>query len=424
MGVQENTAVAADFTYSEKHELFLPKNFDYEGIIVLPAVDLAWMLIRSGSEYLKQRFPEDRVDKFDKWDDEAWLNEHLFLRKEDGKIIWYIDGLKKFFHNSTEYEYLGHSTGTTPIIADFIAACNGMNDRALIDFVGVQNYINGTGKTIIQETPGIEELLKYSIEHGGAYILTNSHPVMSLATAYKYGIPSSHVFAHGRQLSEDRLRYFDSKRKEMEQEGRKFDMTLFEQELNERSPLNVLSSYPRKLEEITDQILSNRGEAFDALQAGNVDLVTELNKQYHLLFDTVAPEQLREELIYQLRDEKGIGGGHNKVWNMLKVSRNGEVFVDDSIVGADGLAYGKYGFAINNKDPYCLHSCLLNFVVPDFSRLVPVYEDIDNGRFGIRRVERYSGLVAFYPRDIREDLKNVIDANGEMKKRLKSLYVS
>ncbi|MDI6806254.1 MAG: hypothetical protein QMD14_00350 [Candidatus Aenigmarchaeota archaeon] len=398
----------------------IPKVFDYEGFVVLPAVDLAWMLYRSLSEDVKQRFTEEQLTDFDKWDDRAWVDEHPFLKVQDGVPLWDIDGLKRFYMQSTEERFIGHSTGTTPIASDCIAACDGVDDKHLIEFVGIENYINGKGKTIIQESPGIEELLEYAMENGGAYLATNSHPIMSLATAHKYGIPSSHVVSHGHQLSTERLRYFDFKR------SKGFDRSLFEEELRERSPFDVLIKNKDELAEVLDKLFPICSGIFKASQSGDKATVAELNKARIELFDKIISEDLRREFVYLLKEEKGITGGHNKVWTLWKISREGNlVFGDDSIVGADGLAFSKYGFAINNTDPHSLYSCKVNFLVPDFSLLIPVYEDIDNGKFDFDKVEeRYSGLTAFTPRNIRERFDYVMDANREMKNHLKALYRS
>jgi hypothetical protein len=398
----------------------VPKFFDLEGVILLPAVDLAWMMIRSVSGNIREMFPDKRVEEFDTWDDEAWLYEHHFLKKEDGKIIWDVEGLREFFYASPIQKFVGHSTGTTPIIADFIAACDGMDDKKLMEFVGVENYIKGQGKTIIQESPGIDQLLKYAMENGGAYIITNSHPVMSLAVAYKYGISSSHVVAHGNQLSEEKLRYFDSRR------GKEFDRKLFEEELSERSPLNLLSIYRDELESLTDRIISNCKESLEAIQKKDEERIKDLIKSRHLLFTEVVNEELYRQTTYLFEDEIGITGGHNKVWPMRRISPDGNcVFLDDSIVGADGLAFVRYGFATNNTDVYGLHSCSDNFIAHDFSKLVPVCQEIDNGRFYFEKVSgRYSGLVAFTPAYIKENFDAVKAANKTMKGDLKTLYKS
>ena len=148
---------------------------DVEGPVTNPGFDFAWLTLDSLSHRLKEKYYE-KIKRFDEADDGIWLNE----RNEQG---W--------------------STGTTPIISQCLAACDGKTDDDLLAIT----------KQKIVENKGIDEVIKFLKEEDiEQYFVTSSYPAVSLLLGYKYDIPSSHIHCSGHQLSGIEKLYFDSNR--------------------------------------------------------------------------------------------------------------------------------------------------------------------------------------------------------------------
>lgn len=364
---------------------------DYEENITNPALDLTWFIYRRlVSSDTKKRFPEGLIQTFDEYDDVRWEWE----RKEKG-----------------------HSTGTTPLISDFIAAYDGIDDEKLVEFV----------RPLIQENPGVDSLIKFLMDNGTIpYFVTNSYSAMSLITAYKYGIPSSRVFAHGRQLTQDRLDYFDSKQT--------FEETVLE-ETKERSPIGDLFTgenagpYRMSLGNFLDNYLQKCEEMLLAYKAKDIEKIKRLKAEHDMIFDEIRYFEVQHRIKDMLLYENGVTGGHNKVKvikNLFLPYSSGRnvVYLGNSIVDADPIAFAQYGFAVNCTNKHALHDAKLNLVVPDFSLLIQIFEDILNGRFDFAKAKKYekNGMRIFLPDEIRERFDYVKSVNEKVKSALKDLY--
>src|SRR3989338_3642229 len=173
----------------------VPVAFDLEGPIVNPGVDFAKdvydSLISPGT---KSKYPDPFAD-FDSYDDDRWRAER------------YSTGRK-------------HSTGTTPLVVDCLAAVDGKTDDDMIEFA---SSIVSSGKAY---NPGARELLR-SLVSGSVYIITSSYPAIPIAVAEENGISFAHVFNHGNQVRNGML----------DARG----------EIEHRSPLRVLSAHRDEL---------------------------------------------------------------------------------------------------------------------------------------------------------------------------------
>ncbi len=357
--------------------------FDYEGPVCNPAVDFAWLIYRRlVSEETKKKFPEALIQTFDEYDDARWERERA--RR-------------------------GHSTGTTPLVLDCVAACDDIGNGRLISFA----------KSCVQENPGIKELIEFLIQQKTVpYFVTNSYPALSLTSTYEWGIPSSKVFSHGYQLSLETRRNIDRQR-------RGNARSTFEEEVYSRSPLLDLIG-EEELEPFLREYLEVCSRLLTAYKQNSEHEIVNLEIMQVKMFDKIDYKDLRNTLKYMFLKEKAITGGHNKARILQKISQDGTgvVYLGDSIVDADPIKFAQYGFATNCTNKHALQDAKLSLVVPDFSLLVPMFEDILKGRFSFERTKGYerNGMRVFLPDEVREKFDYVKSANNEIKAALKALY--
>lgn len=349
--------------------------FDVEGPIASPAFDFSWLCLEqtSGEFY-------ERIKRFDEYDDLRWAYE-----RETG-------GQSK------------HSTGTTPLISLLAAACEGFTDLRLTQMAGEK----------LRLSRGVGGLLKWLISEKGMipHFITSSYPAVPLLIAKQFVIPSSHVYCAGNQLSGEQLSIFDS--------NPSFDL-----QIASRSPVELWSRHREGARKFLNGYLENCIEMRSAY-VENRDKKDLLEGQQKI-FSEIKDSQLRDSLTRLILKQHGVMGGHNKRKALSKVSPDPElaIFIGDGIVDADALDYAKYGIAINCTSSYALHSCKLNIATSNEALLIPVLEQIMEGKFEVEKAKREctgDEFIIFSHRDIKAKFDEVKRINSTFREAMKQHF--
>jgi predicted HAD superfamily phosphohydrolase len=384
------------FSYKEPMVSFVKPRYvglDVEGPLVNPASDFAWKTYDELlSEPTKTKFPRARCESYDE-------------RYDDFRYLYDLNKSRR------------HSTGMWPSLSLALAAIDGKTDDDLIALAEKTTKLN----------PGTDKLMNYLLEKFDRkdrkiYLITSSHSPVGLSIAEKYGIPFKQVFTHG----------FQPSRKILSQKD-------FVSEVKERSPMAVLSEHKEKLGTFLSNYLNiceGLGAFYDVAlhEPDKIEKVIlnlsikALLAEHDNLFDDVNDFWLKKTLQHLFLDDEYVMGSHRKVDAMRHVCNDGRrwTYVDDGIVGAMPIDYADYGFSINMTNKHALPFSKLNVATADMSNLIPVYETMLDGEFGLKTQERLDSeeLRVFTPRNIQQDIENVIKVNREMKNKLKDLYVS
>lgn len=408
---------------SSRHRTNLYVGLDVEGILVLPKTDFAWLIYdRKLSPVMRALFPRERCEAYDG-------------KYDDGRYIYELNILE------------GHSTGTWPCVSLALAGMDGITDRDLI------NYAEKT----TQEMPGTGEFLKDAMEKtgGNVYLVTSSYPAVALKIAYKYGVPSSHVFTMGRQLPPDRMQYYDEKRAELDKKEKEqilqmpkgsetlanFFQTqrklLYDIEVMERSPLGVLNEFNLPLEAFMKKYMDVTGRIGDYYQRGVLNpadaTAYELFlKEHNSLFGSIPRDAkpLREELenLFLSPASRGNMGSRNKTRSMRQVHDNGDewFYAGDGIVDGHPTGWARYGTAYNMRDRHALPKAKVALAGKDVSHLIPVLDQALEGGLDVEELRvllTSAGTQVFSPHDIWTNIEKVREAAGDAKKKLNELYV-
>jgi len=351
--------------------------FDQEGILTNPGLDFAHVILyRMLPAPLKKQYADRIAERFDAYDDARWLYE----RGERG-----------------------HNTGTTPLMALFAAACAGLTDRQLIQ----------QQQLMLRENPGVSELVHYVHESGEPpLIVTSSYPAGALTLAQRYGIPFDNVFSLGYQRG---TAYRDPSK------------SVEDEVINWRSPLRFLLRKREGLQSFMDAYLNLCERMLEVLGDGASFIYregfNELKEEEGTLFKDINDISLKRYLRKLLKDENGIMGAHNKA--RVMEGRNGShwIYLGDGIVDADALQQAQYGIAVNCTNRHALGSAKLDIATVDMSNVIPVFEDITQGRFTPQRARkmRKDGFTVFTPQDIQDNPDYVIDTNRATKNAQREL---
>ena len=348
---------------------------DVEGILANPRIDMAWYILDNLiSKETHKRF-YDRVGPFDEYDDARWLYERADK---------------------------GHSTGTAPLISLFIAACDGLDDKGLIE----------AGNKIIQKNPGVDKLMNYLMEEKGItpLLITSSYPAIPLELAQEYGIPPSSVFSCGYSIQAG----YDLK----DEEG-------LEEEVEARSQLSLLGKYRQELSKFLETYFDVCGEMLQAYRNNNTGEIGRLKTIHDDIFGEVESEELRIELECLLLYENGIMGAHNKARALSVSPHKKKIYIGDSIVDADTIEAADVGIAINCTNEEALRSANISVAVHDFDLLIPLLGRILTAdAFDIDDIKKLGndGMRIFSPAEVKGDLGYVSAAMKEVKIALKSEY--
>ncbi len=396
---------------------------DVEGILVLPKADFAWLIYdRKLSPAMRALFPRERCEAYDgKYDDGRYIYE---LAKPEG-----------------------HSTGTWPCVSLALAGMDSVTDRDLI------NYAEKT----TQEMPGTGKFLKDAMEKtgGNVYFATSSYPAVALKIAYKYGIPSSHVFTMGRQLPPDRMQYYDEKRAELDKKEKEQILQmpegsetlanffqaqrklLYDTEVMERSPLGVLNEFNLPLGAFMKKYMDVTGRIGDYYQRGVLNpadaTAYELFlKEHNSLFGSIPRDAkpLREELenLFRSPASRGNMGSRNKTRSMRQVHDNGDewFYAGDGIVDGHPIGWARYGVSMNMRDRHALPYSKLSVVTTDVSHLIPVLDQALERELDVEKLKMQlnsAGTQVFSPHDIWTNIETVRTSVGAVKEELAKLYV-
>ncbi len=363
--------------------------FDVEGILVLPKADFAWLVYDNLlSDEVKTLFPRNRCEDY------------------DGS---YDDG--RYLHELANPE--GHSTGTWPCVSAALAAMSGVSDYQLFEYA----------KKTTQEMPGTKELLEHAakITDGRVYFFTSSYPAVALHIAHKYGIPSSHIFAMGRQHAGLGREYTDAKQK-----------INIAAETEMRSPVKTFLKHPVALAIFMAKyfdITETMGRCYGS-GVVDTDAYRALLYAHDSLFASIPDElkDLRTELENCFLSPTSMGnmGSRNKTAAMRSVHDNGGdwAYFGDGIVDGDPIGYACYGASMNMRDKHALPKSKVSIVTTDNSNLIPVLDQAFEGEFDVEELKAtLKNAKVFSPHDIRTNIEAVRTAVGAAKNRLNELYV-
>jgi len=317
---------------------------DVEGPIINPAFDFAWLTIEHLGNGDRLKILSDRVKVFDEYDDYRWKHER---------------------------DVEGHSTGTTPVIASLFAIAQGLKNDSLLSLAS--NYL--------KFTPGAPQLIKWLIEEKGIepYFISSAHPAAIIPVAYKLGIPSSHVFCNGYQLTKIMAERYDTERmqKTLSTEG------VLKREIHDRFPYEKHSG-SKILNEFLDNYLDvciKMGKLYAAGNASEHAFQTMKSRQQELLALVGSKEELlAEDLWYLLYSEFGVMGAHRKKVSLMSIEKRENVkkddlvYIGDSIVDADPLTHAGHGISINCTNREALLSSRINTATPSMMSLTHVIE--------------------------------------------------
>ncbi len=338
--------------------------FDIEGPVASPSFDFTWLCLEQTS---KQFY--ERIKLFDEYDDLRWAHE----RRRRG---------------------IKHSTGTTPLISLLAAACEGFTDLQLKEIACEKMKLSR----------GAEELMEWLICEREIlpYFITSSYPAVSLLLGRKFNIPSSHIYCAGNQLSGVELLKFDS--------NPNFDL-----ELRSRSPVELWNKKQAEAAEFLEKYLENCIELRNCY-IRNKNSIHSLLRLQRKIFGEIKDEELRAYLINLILKQRGVMGGYNKKRVLRKLSPNPRyaLYIGDGIVDADCLEYAKYGIALNCIDSFALNSCKFNIATSNEALLIPIFEQILEGKFNIEQIHSSDELY-IYP-------QSAIKARYEEIKRMNSYF--
>jgi predicted HAD superfamily phosphohydrolase len=325
-------------------------SLDVEGPIINPKFDFSWLIVEKLAKGGKIKDFNDRVKAFDEYDDNRWLRE----RKVGG-----------------------HSTGTTPIISSLFAIAHGTNNEAF----------HTLAKDNLTFSPGATQLLSWLKNTKGIepYFVSSAHPAAILPVAYQLEISSSHVFCNGCQLTQKEAETFDKKRREKPDDNSQTMMN----EIRERFPyekyLNskVLRQFLDEYLEICVKINSLYAES----QINEKALQAAEKEQLRILGEARKEDSsLAKDLKYLLFSEDGVMGAHKKKQALVviekreKVKKEKLVFIGDSIVDADPIAYAGHGISVNCTNKDALLSSRINLATPSLESLIPLLEFVISGK--------------------------------------------
>ncbi|MEM2934297.1 MAG: hypothetical protein QXL78_05155 [Methanocellales archaeon] len=338
--------------------------FDVEGPIANPSFDFTWLCL----EHTSKQFYE-RIKFFDEYDDLRWVHE----RDKRGTK---------------------HSTGTTPLISLLAAACEGFSDGQLKEIA----------REKMKLSRGAKELLKWLICEREIlpYFITSSYPAVSLLLGRKFNIPSSHIYCAGNQLSREELLKFNY--------NPDFDV-----ELQLRSPVELWNKKQVEVVEFLEEYLANclelRNCYLQNQRKGNIKALLKLQRK---IFEGVKDGELRASLIALILKQKGVMGGHNKKRVLKKLSPDPKyaIYLGDGIVDADCLEYANYGIAVNCINSFALHSCKFNIATANEAFLIPIFEQILDGKFKLEQTRSSDELIIYPQRDIKNKLDEVKKVNS------------
>lgn len=347
--------------------------FDVEGPIANPGFDFTWICL----EYTSRQFYE-RIKLFDEYDDLRWVRERS--RNEDK-----------------------HSTGTTPLISLLAAACEGFTDL----------HLTRLAMQKLRLSKGAGELLKWLISERGIipYFITSSYPAVSLLLGREFIIPSSHIYCAGNQPGKEQLAIFDSHRD-------------FEIELKERSPVEIWNKNQVEAKEFLNKYLENCIELRDTyIQKQKADKTNILLEAQQEIFREIQHQKLRSSLTSLILNQKGVMGGHNKKKVLQELSPDPKfaVYLGDGIVDADCLEYAKYGIAINCTNSFALQNCKLNIATSNEALLIPVLEQILQGKFDVKK-ESGDELLIFSQSDIKARFEEMKSINGHFREAMRQHF--
>ncbi|MEM2924415.1 MAG: hypothetical protein QXJ68_01835 [Methanocellales archaeon] len=341
--------------------------FDVEGPIASPDFDFTWLCL----EHTSKQFYE-KIKLFDEYDDLRWMRE----RDKRGRK---------------------HSTGTTPLVSLLAAACEGFGDIQLKEIA----------REKLKLSNGASELLKWLIRERGImpYLITSSYPAVSLILGRKFNIPSSHIYCAGNQLSRAELFKFDRNPN-------------FELELKRRSPMELWSRKQTEVARFLSEYLENCIELRNCyIQGKNHSHIQEyraLLRKQRKIYQGVKDDELRTSLIELILKQRGVMGGHNKKRVLEKLSPNPRyaIYIGDGIVDADCLEYASFGIAINCVNRFALLSCKFNIATGNEANLIPILEEILDGRFNLEKIHSSDELTIFPPSTIRANFEEVRRVNS------------
>jgi len=325
-------------------------SFDVEGPIINPKFDFAWLIVENLAKESKIKDLNNRVKAFDEYDDNRWLHER---------------------------KVKGHSTGTTPIISSLLAIARGASNELFLRLA----------KEHLTLTPGATQLLTWLRNSKGieSYFISSAHPAAILPVAYQLGISSSHVFCNGRQLTQKEAENFDKKRREKPEDN---SQTMLN-EVQERFPYERYSN-SKILRQFLDSYLelcTKANELYAQSEINERSLQSIKREQLGLLTEIKKEDSsLAKDLRYLLYSEDGVMGAHGKTHALMliekreKVKKGSLIYVGDSIVDADPLAYAGHGISVNCTNKEALLSSRINVATPSLESLVPLIEFIASGK--------------------------------------------
>jgi len=324
--------------------------FDVEGPIINPKFDFAWLMIENLAKESRIRDLNDRVKAFDEYDDNRWLHERRAK---------------------------GHSTGTTPVISSLLAIAHGATNELFLTLARKQLTL----------TPGATQLLTWLKNANGIepYFVSSAHPAAVLPVAYQLGISSSHVFCNGRQLTMKEAEKFDKKRREKPNDNNQIMLN----EIQERFPYERYSN-SKILRQFLDDYLEiciEMNKLYAQSETNESALQSKKREQLELLGRIKKEDSnLAKDLRYLLYSEDGVMGAHRKKQALIiiekreKVKKESIIYVGDSIVDADPLAYAGHGISVNCTNKEALLSSRINVATPSLESLIPLIEFIASNK--------------------------------------------
>jgi predicted HAD superfamily phosphohydrolase len=238
-------------------------------------------------------------------------------------------------------------------------------------------------KRHLRLTQGANQLLQWLRDerHIDPYFISSANPAAVLPLTYRLRILSSHVFCSGYQLARAKAENYDRLRAEKPN----LDEDTLQKEIKERFPYDKYSN-SESLRHFLNRFLDLCVEMNKSYASGRTDeetVRTSREKQLKLLEEARGEvSTLADDLRYLLYSEDGVMGGHRKkralmlVEKLDKAKRDKMIYVGDSIVDADAIAYAGHGISVNCTNRQALISSKINVATSNLESLIPVIEQL------------------------------------------------